>query len=345
MPELWEDNFWYYVLRPYVDWCTRSSYSKITVKGRSNIPDNGAVILAPNHCNTLMDALVVLQARKKVTSFGVRADIFRKPRIASILKWLRMVPLARERDGLQEVANISTVFEEVVKCMDHEVPFCIFSEGTHRAKRSLLPLRRGVFRLALQAAGTLDKPVYILPVGLEYEDYFHFMKHVTMSYGEPIDVREYLAAHPDAKDMDLYNGMSDILHERIAGLITYFPDDENYDAACAEWEESRRKGRRWWQWIQGLVLLPFFLISAVIAAPMLLTAGKLVRGLKDKAWSNTVRFGTKLALLPILIIIYGVLSFIFLPWYAAIAILAALLFSQSAFYGILNLYRHLFNKA
>lgn len=341
MPKLWEDNFWYYFLRPYVDWCTRSSYSSLTIEGKSNIPENGAVILAPNHCNTLMDALIVLQARKKVTSFGVRADIFRKPKTAAILRWLRMVPLARERDGLQEVANNVAVFDEIVDCIDHEVPFCIFSEGTHRARRSLLPLKKGVFRLAVQAASSLGKSVYILPVGLEYQDYYHSMKKATMSYGEPIDVKEYVTSHPDAKEIELYNGMATILQKRIAGLITYFPDDENYDSAFKEWEESRKSPKQWWQWILGLALLPIFIISAVIAAPMLLTACKLVNGLKDKVWSNTVRFGIKLALLPILLIIYGVLSFIFLPWYAAVMILVALIFSQSAFYLIQNLYRHL----
>lgn len=341
MPNLWENNFWYFCLRPYVDWCARTSYSRLDISGKSTLPTDGAVILAPNHCNTLMDALVVLQADKGVTTFGVRADIFRKPRIAKALRWLRMVPLARERDGLQEVANNIGVFDEVVDCIGHGVPFCIFSEGTHRAKRSLLPIKKGIFRLALQAARTLDKPVYIVPVGLEYEDYFHSMKKARMTYGEPIDVKAYLHEHGDLKDTELYNGMSSMLHDRLAGLITYFPDDETYDEKFMAWEAGRKKSPKWWHWLLALVLIPLYIISAILSAPMWITSKILIDRLKDKTWANTVRFGTKLGLLPILFIIYAILAFIFLPWYAAILILVALVFSQGIFYRIHNHYLYL----
>ena len=60
MRKIYEYNFWYSFLRPYVDFITKTSFNSITVKGEENIPEDGAVIYAPNHCNTLMDALVVL---------------------------------------------------------------------------------------------------------------------------------------------------------------------------------------------------------------------------------------------------------------------------------------------
>ena len=60
--KIWQRNTAYSLLRPYIDWCTRTSFSYLEVSGKENIPTDGAIILAPNHCNTLMDALLVLQA-------------------------------------------------------------------------------------------------------------------------------------------------------------------------------------------------------------------------------------------------------------------------------------------
>ena len=77
--KIYEDNPGYSILRPVVDWNIKHSYRKIEVCGKENIPADGAVILAPNHCNTLMDALVILRAFKDQTVFGARADRFKNP--------------------------------------------------------------------------------------------------------------------------------------------------------------------------------------------------------------------------------------------------------------------------
>ena len=66
--KIYDKDVWYDVLKPIVDWCTRNSYNRIEVIGKENIPTDGAVIIAPNHCNTLMDALVVLQAFTESTN-------------------------------------------------------------------------------------------------------------------------------------------------------------------------------------------------------------------------------------------------------------------------------------
>ena len=77
-PEIWQPNRAYSLLRPYVDWCTKQSYRYLRFRGE-DLPSDGAVILALNHTNTLMDALVILAGRKGPTAFGSRADIFNRP--------------------------------------------------------------------------------------------------------------------------------------------------------------------------------------------------------------------------------------------------------------------------
>lgn len=295
MAKLWENTFGYRTARRYVDLCTRMSYSRLVVKGKENIPSDGAVILAPNHCNTLMDALVVLQANKGVTTFGARADMFKKPRAAAILNWLKIVPLARSRDGRAAVAENLNVFDEVVEVLKHDTPFCMFVEGTHRTKRSLLPIKKGVFKLASRAKEKLGKPVYIVPVGLEYGDYFEYMSSARMTYGEPILYDE------NANVSDL----SKTLHDRIASLITYFPDDETYESRYEEYCRKHEPHFKWWMPVAAAVALPFFITFAVICSPLLIVTAIIKSGLKDQAWINTVRYGVRFLFTPIIWIFHS----------------------------------------
>lgn len=340
----WEKNLGYSLLRPYVDWCTKASYSKVTVKGLKNIPEDGVVIYAPNHCNTLMDALVVLQSHKEATSFGCRADLFKNPKVDKILRFLKIFPIARKRDGMQAVAGNLQTFEEIIETMSHDIPFCLFAEGTHRAERSLLPIKKGIFKIAAQAYEELGRTIYVIPAGIEYDDYFTYMKPVTLTYGEPINVSEYLDTHKDLTDLDKLTSLTEILRERLSKLITYFPYDENFKTAVAEWEASRAPKKRWWEWPLGLIALPVFIACGILCCPMWLVSLILVGKLEDKAWANSMRMVTKLGLLPVLFILYAVLGFCLLPWYWAVVLLVALIFSHSVFFLILNLYKKLFNK-
>jgi hypothetical protein len=112
-----------------------------------------------------------------------------------------------------------------------KVPFCIFPEGTHQAKYSSLPLSKGIFRIAFQAQELMpDMPLYIVPVGLRYGSFFRFRSTVRVQIGEPINVGEYIAAHPDSTPQEQMNMMKEVLTERMQKTIFYIPNDEDYDA-------------------------------------------------------------------------------------------------------------------
>ena len=115
MAKIWEEYRGYRPCRWHVNNSTRGCFSSIQREGLENIPRDGAVLLAANHCATLMDPLLVLDALSpRLVAFGARSDIFAKPRIAKILHWLRIVPIARERNGLSEVAKNFETFEDVI---------------------------------------------------------------------------------------------------------------------------------------------------------------------------------------------------------------------------------------
>ncbi len=246
-------NRWYHLLRRYVDFVLRLSYRSIRYVGRENIPQDGAVIYAPNHTNALMDALVVLAMDKKAKVFVARADIFKKPLLAKIFSFLKIMPIMRMRDGIDEVKKNTETIEKAVDVLRDKVPFCIFPEGTHQTKYSALPLSKGIFRIAFQAQEMMpDMPLYIVPVGLRYGSFFRFRSTVRVQIGEPINVGEFTASHSDMTPQEQMNAMKELLAVRMQQSTLYIPNDEDYDATydiCAavvqqRVDEINKRGRR-----------------------------------------------------------------------------------------------------
>lgn len=230
MSKIYEKNLGYSILKPYVGWLTKESYSQCEVRGKENIPTDGAVIIAPNHCNTLLDALVVLRAFKDESVFGARADMFNKPLIAKAMHFFRILPMVRQRDGLRNVLKNYETMDTIIEILEHDVRFCMYPEGRHRPAHSLLPLGKGVFRAALAANAKFGdkKPIYIVPTGIEYGDYFRFRSTCLVTFGKPINVTEFIKTLDVETEVQMMEPLKKELQKRMSELITYIPDGEDY---------------------------------------------------------------------------------------------------------------------
>ena len=215
------NDFWYFLLRPYVDFCCRHSYRRVVFAGKENIPEDGAVIFAPNHCNALMDPLLILASGKGAAYFGARADIFNNRLFARILAFLKILPMIRIRDGFRNVVKNREVMLKIEKVLAQGIPFCMFCEGTHRTKHSLLKIGKGIFRIAFEASFKLGKQtkIYVVPVGIEYGDYFRYMSTALVQFGKPIEVTGPETDISGMTEAEIYDYHRSLLRERLSGLI------------------------------------------------------------------------------------------------------------------------------
>ena len=227
-----QENDWRYdVLHWLVGRTTKASYRRIRYIGTERIPKDGAVIYAPNHTGTLMDALIVVAMSHEPTVFIARADIFKNPKLARLFRFFKMAPIMRMRDGIEEVKKNNKTIEMAADVLKDRIPLCIFPEGKHQTKYSLQPLSKGIFRIALQAKERLgDTPLYIVPMGIRYGNFFRFRSTVTLQVGNPINVGEFIAKNEDKTPQELMNLMRGCLDERMKETILYIPNDEEYDA-------------------------------------------------------------------------------------------------------------------
>ena len=226
-----DNNGWYNFLHRYVDAVLKLSYRKIKYSGFENVPSDGAVIFAPNHTGTLMDALVILACNHKPKVFVARADIFKNPTLAKIFRFFKIMPIMRMRDGFDEVKKNNKTIEQATDVLKDKIPFCIFPEGTHQTKYSLQPISKGIFRIALQAQDLMpDMPLYIVPVGIRYGSFWRYRSTAHVQFGNPLKVSDFIEQNSEKTPQELMNVMRVALDEGMKKSIVYIPNNEDYDA-------------------------------------------------------------------------------------------------------------------
>ena len=393
----------YNLVRPFVDFNARRSYRRFEVHGQKNLPKDGALIYGINHSNTLMDALVVLATSHHKKVFMARGDIFANPTVAKILKFTRILPLFRIRNGVAAVRNNTDSIEQAVDVVHDKVGLYLFPEGRHRTKHSLLQLSKGIFHIALDSNREFgqDQPIYIVPVGIEYGDYFRYRSTCMVNFGEAINVTEFIRNSTEENEAVLMNQLREMLWERISELITYIPDDEDYDATweIVKMKNEKRAGGLYkkmlrnrttvekvkqyktehpeeakelfakvmkfsenrvknkisvtstakkrplvnfvWKFLLALVGFPYFAASTVVNALAWIPTLVIKSKLKDKAFSNTVCFGGRFLVTPLIFIAGTIVLFCTLPWYWALAGTVLLFFSYDIWFDYLELVRRL----
>ena len=244
MGKIQDDNKLYSFLRPFVDRHLKRSFRRYEVVGLENIPQNAACIFAANHTNTLMDALVLLSMSREKKVFIARGDIFKKPFIAKIMHFLRILPIYRIRDGYKSVKdNNAEIIEKATDVIHDEVKLFLYPEAAHRTKHSLRQLSKGIFHIAFKANEDFghEKPVYIIPIGIEYGDYFRYRSTALINIGEAINVTEFVNQNKDENEAVVMNKLRESLTEKLSKQISFIPDnEENYEAI---WEMTKMKSK------------------------------------------------------------------------------------------------------
>ena len=128
---------------------------------------------------------------------------------------------------------------------------------------------------------------------------------------------------------DLFSHVLDFAKERKRHMISVTSTAKKYPLLNSLWKLAVL-----------LIGLPYFVASAVVNLPVWLTTLIIRKKLKDPAFGNTVSYGVKLVLFPIVFIVGTVLLFCFLkPWYWALAGTVLLFFSYSVFVDYCELAR------
>ena len=207
----------------------RTFYKKYELEGLENIPKDGGVIFAVNHQNAFMDPVVIASQLQQNTYYLTRADIFKKKLAAKIFNSIYMLPIYRQRDGVNTMTKNEKTFDECFDILKNNGFIIIFPEGNHNNQKKLRSLKKGVARIGLGSANKYNykNKVYIVPIGLNYSNHTNMGATLYMNFGAPISLENYYASHVNEPSTTI-NNIVDKVGKEMGELILNI-QSSNYD--------------------------------------------------------------------------------------------------------------------
>src|SRR5688500_10215709 len=176
-------------------------YARVDVDGLERIPATSPVLLAVNHPNSLVDALVIGWIFPRRMALTAKAPLFNNPIVGGFLRAVGVVPLIRARDAGAAGADArrnEQAFNALNSALARGRGVLIFPEGITGDHPSLAPLRTGAARLAFQARDSGVRDLAVLPIGLTFERKDAPRSRVFVQVGDSIDVAEWPTSDPTA---------------------------------------------------------------------------------------------------------------------------------------------------
>ncbi len=155
---------------------------RIIINKPELLKEKGPLMLACNHPNSFLDAVLLdLLFQQPIWSL-TRGDMFIKKRVSKILGVLRMLPVYRPSEGVENLSENYKTFDACIDIFRNNGVVLIFSEGLCVNEWHLRSLKKGTARLAIKCQDE-NIPLKILPVGINYSSFRRFGKNVFVNFG------------------------------------------------------------------------------------------------------------------------------------------------------------------
>ena len=188
---------------------------RIIINNQNLLSEHGPLLIAANHPNSFLDAIIVATLFKNPVYSLTRGDAFAGKKITKILTSLNMLPVYRISEGAGNLDNNYFTFDECQHIFRNGGIVLIFSEGRCINEWHLRPLKKGTARLAL-SAWQQNIPLKILPLGINYSSFRHFGKTVVLNFGDMIKRDDIHGDLPGGKAVNEFN---ENLHQRLQQLV------------------------------------------------------------------------------------------------------------------------------
>ena len=172
---------------------------RIKIKGKENIPEEGAALICPNHVHGLDSVLVVVHAKRKINVLA-KEELFEN----KALNWLGKVFGAYPVK--QNSADLSAI-KTSLKLLKNKELLLIYPEGTRNGMAKGAPVKNGPMTIAIKAG------VPIIPVGIKGS--FKVFSKIRVNIGKPMYFNEY---KDKVNDKEVVSKLTEDLMKEIVRL-------------------------------------------------------------------------------------------------------------------------------
>lgn len=233
-------NFLFYrIPQSYVHSSLWFFFRKWQVQGAQHIPKNAAIIFVVNHQNAFQDAILVACSTSYEPWFLTRAGVFNNKITRAIFHAFHMMPVYRFRDGVKGLRNNDVTIRQCVDLLKERKSILVFGEGDQSMRYLLRTMQKGFARIALAVQQESDwkLPLYIVPVGVQYDHYYNFRSRVLINYGKAIPID---ASFQPLPEREFYDRLLEETKKELLPLMLHI-ESENYEAIEKYLRASRTK--------------------------------------------------------------------------------------------------------
>ncbi|ELR97982.1 1-acyl-sn-glycerol-3-phosphate acyltransferase [Gloeocapsa sp. PCC 73106] len=189
-------------------------FGEITISGQKNVPQTGAVILAPTH-RSRWDAILVPYATGFLVSGRHPRFMVTSTEVTGFQGWLikrlGSFPVDVDRPDLETL-------DYSIELLNKGEMLVIFPEGGIFREAIVHPLKRGIGKIALEVLNrNPTAQIKILPISIKYSETLPTRGcQVKIDIGEPLDVADYQDLSPRKGSQKLTQDLKTelkILHE------------------------------------------------------------------------------------------------------------------------------------
>ncbi len=215
-----EKSFGYEFVKGIVHFMYPKFFRQTEIRGLENVPFDEPLIFAGNHQNGVMDPVSIIIHQKEPIVYMGRADIFSNPIFRILLRFIKVTPVYRIRDGFENLSKNDRQIKEAIEVLLDSKRLGVMPEGNHGENHKLRPLVKGLFRIGYQAEILLENKAHvkIIPVGIDYSFYQHAGSDMVLIYGKPIEFKEFLPIYLENPAAGL-NAMRTELASALSGLM------------------------------------------------------------------------------------------------------------------------------
>ncbi len=210
-------------------------YRKFRVVNPENIPPKGTpTLVIANHQNGMMDAMAILHALyghdRRQPVFIARGDIFKKDAVAKALRFLKILPVFRTRDGgRSDIEKDLAIFNHAAQILQKGRSLVIFPEAGHQQGHYMNTFKKGFSRIAFTAEEINDYKLNlrILPLNVHYANYFEAREDLTVTCGKPFTFEEFFDMYKETPN-PAYLALNAKARARVKEMTPDIDIPENY---------------------------------------------------------------------------------------------------------------------
>ncbi|MBS1616083.1 MAG: 1-acyl-sn-glycerol-3-phosphate acyltransferase [Bacteroidetes bacterium] len=178
-----------------------------------------------------MDAFLLACFLRRRVQFFARGDAFHHPLAERWLRSLGIMPVYRKTEGAENMYRNGESHNEALEIFKNGGVLLIFCEGSSDIQKRLKPLKKGPFRLAIEAYEQLEVSPIIVPLGINYTAPVSAGGYVYLELGTTLEPGQFFIEKTEAGKAKAATRLMRSVEEAIRNLVWHVPKVSDLETA------------------------------------------------------------------------------------------------------------------